>query len=120
MKRLDFGGRMNHVEGPQPQVARDAFGRELQVGDEIVLNRVVPTRMVILEIRPDLSPKAAPNTMILTGQFTMITKLGANMPTPELILYRTAEEAGRVSPTEPPAAPAAEGEKPTTITTSDH
>ena len=72
----------------------DARGRQLAVGDEIILNTLHPLYLRVIRIAPVLDPKAPPGMMQI--EFGAATHFFSpkGVPQREFIRVRTAEEAG--------------------------
>jgi len=76
-------------------VVKDYRGRELQEGDEIILNVQGPLFFRVVAIRPDLRPTAdAPNYALIDVAATHSFVCARGMPEREFIRVRTAQEAG--------------------------
>lgn len=77
-----------------PTVARDAYGRSLQEGDEVIVAqfKIESPRMVVAGIAPNLHPQSPPNTIriILTASITVVAP--ANGPAGELLRVLTKRE----------------------------
>jgi hypothetical protein len=76
------------------QGTRDARGRILQEGDEIILNVRGPIFFRIAQITPNLDPKAPPDMLLvhIGAMIPFAAKRGAINP--EFIRVRTLSEAG--------------------------
>lgn len=88
----------------RPLIARDAFGRELVVGDEVTLPNLRLFGFRVQEIRPALEPGAPPNTMVITVGAQIRMVVAADQRVPEMVRLRTNAElvaAGAPAP-EPP------------------
>ena len=75
---------------------RDAFGRELMPGDEVIVPAMTAPRFRLSTITPELDPSAPPNTLrlILTAQ--MVVPVQNNAPVPGLVRVRTNAEIAKV------------------------
>jgi len=71
----------------------DGLGRQLEVGDEIIVNTAKPPLFRILAITPMLDPRAAPGTIMV--QLASMTGWVShrNVPNPEFLLVRQAADA---------------------------
>jgi hypothetical protein len=91
---------------------KDARGRDLQEGDEIILNSRGQVYYRVAKISPCLDPKAPPDVIMLhiAAIIPFLAKRGA--VNPEFVRVRTLEEAGPMNfslldliPADPPEEP---------------
>lgn len=91
--------RALHEAATGPAGVLDCRGRELQVGDEIILDLHGPTFVRVAAIEPVLDPRQPPGMMriALGALYQFVSAKGQRNP--EFIRVQTAEEAGPLAPT---------------------
>ena len=101
--------------------ARDAYGRVLELGDEVIVPKLMAPRFRVQEIVPELAPGAPPNLVRITLGALIVLHAPADQPVGEFLRVRTAAEQGIAPPdqqpeepvtSEPMAEPPLEGEPP--------
>ncbi len=96
--------------GALPVKVADAFGRELQVGDEVIAHKLQAPTFAIQEITPVLELGAPPNTVRVVFTCAMVVQTQALAALPGVIRVRTAAERGQpeVADDTAPAMPISE------------
>jgi hypothetical protein len=90
---------------PAALTVRDAFGRALAVGDEVILRNALAPSAVLLEMTPILHPQAPPNLIAVTFQITLQLQVSGLRPVGEFVLARTlAEREAHLATLTPPPA----------------
>jgi hypothetical protein len=73
---------------------KDARGRELKEGDEIILGTQLPVQWRILQLTPILDPKAPAGALIMHLVATSNLPIQGGMKYSNMIRVQTVEEAG--------------------------
>jgi len=84
--------------------ARDAYGRVLAPGDEVIVPKLMAPRFRVQEIAPELAPGAPPNLVRITLGAMIVLHVPADQAVGEFIRVQTAAEQG-IGPTAPAQAP---------------
>lgn len=64
----------------------DAYGRPVNPGDAVILPGLVSPVLVVADIRPDLSPRQGPPTLLVTLTFQQRLTVAANRPLGQMLL----------------------------------
>ena len=97
-------------------IARDVFGRELFAGDQVMIQGLKDWTPVFTlhSASPDLRPQVPPNVLLVKLSAPLSTHVPSDQPS-QLILIRTAEEAGTIEMTEAPNGGAADANQDATL-----
>lgn len=100
--------RGENTFGLRRQIAKDRYGRELFAGDQVVMPQLRDFNpvWVIHDAAPVLDPGAPPNLIRIRLSCPFVITVPADSPIGEVLLVRTAEEAGTVDMVTPPGGEA--------------
>jgi hypothetical protein len=83
-----------NVLGQLPLRVRDAYGRILTIGDEVILSKPVMTHFRIQDVAPILDPGMPPNHVRVMLGALLVLAVPADGAIGEVIRVRTADEQG--------------------------
>lgn len=89
-------GNLNII--PNVPALKDVYGRELHVGDAVILPHLSAPTLRVVKVAPNLDPGAPPNTMKVALQLVLVMLVRAGEPVQELVRVRTADEMGERVP----------------------
>lgn len=98
---------MNNTAPAPPQVVRDLYGRQLQVGDAILMTNGKPPRYIIADVKPTLDLRLPANTVIVTLVSQVTFPITANARIDQAVRVQTQEETGWLPPEQQAAEEAA-------------